>query len=159
MIMNRAQIAKFFMTVEFGGSYLPPANTPLVFQDNWSNNPWAQLWANDMYAKGLTYGCNTSPLLYCPDVQIPREQVAKFSLAIKHGSAYLPPPASGTLFADMTNVSYWATAWAEQAYLEGLVPSCGTDAGTGKPRFCPSGLVDRGLAAYVIVTAKGLLTP
>jgi hypothetical protein len=158
-IMNRAQVAKFFMTVQFGGTYLPPANVPLLFKDNWSVNPWAQSWANDMLDKGLTSGCRALPLLYCPDNQVIREQVAKFGLAIKHGNAYLPPPATGTVFADLTDVNYWATPWAEQAYLEGLVPSCGTDVPSGKPKFCKDGLVDRGFAAFVIVTAKGLLGP
>jgi glucose/arabinose dehydrogenase len=159
LIMNRAQVAKFFMTVEYGGSYLPPVDTPHLFLDNWKKNPWAEIWANDMKVKELTSGCNLNPLLYCPDMQIPREQVAKFALTIKHGNAYIPPAATGTLFADLTDVGYWATACAEQAYLEGLVPACGTDAGSGKPKFCPKGLVDRGFASFVIVTATGLLGP
>jgi hypothetical protein len=159
MIMNRAQLAKFFMTVQFDSSYLPPANTPLVFQDNWSANPWAQIWANDMKAKGLTSGCSASPLLYCPDTPVTREQVAKFGLAIKYGNTYSPPPATGTLFADLTNINYWATAWAEQAYADGLIPSCGTDGVTGKPMFCKDGLVDRGFGASVIVKAKNLTMP
>jgi hypothetical protein len=150
-------VAKFFMTVQFGGSYLPPAGTKLVFKDSWKINPWAKLWANDMYAKGLTSGCKASPLLYCPDNQVIREQVAKFGLAIKYGNAYLPPPATGTVFADLTDVNYWATAWAEQAYADGLVPACGMSG--GKPKFCPYGKVDRGFAAFVIVTATGLLGP
>ena len=157
MIMNRAQVAKFFMTVEYGGSYLPPVDTKLVFKDSWKVNPWAKLWANDMYAKGLTNGCKPSPLLYCPDKDVIREQVAKFGLAIKYGNDYEPPPATGMVFADLTDVNYWATAWAEQAYAEGLVPACGM-AG-GKPKFCPYGKVDRGFAAFVIVTATGLLDP
>jgi len=157
--MNRAQIAKFFMTVEYGGGYLPPVDTPKIFVDNWSKNPWAEIWANDMLVKGLTSGCNLVPALYCPDVDIPREQVAKFALAIKHGNAYTPPTATGTLFADLTDVSHWSTAWAEQAYLEGLVPACGTDVGTGKPLFCPNAKVDRGFAAFVIATATGLVGP
>jgi hypothetical protein len=147
------------MTVEYGGSYLPPVDTPHLFLDNWKKNPWAEIWANDMKVKELTSGCNLNPPLYCPDMQIPREQVAKFALTIKHGNAYIPPAATGTLFADLTDVGYWATAWAEQAYLEGLVPACGTDAGSGKPKFCPKGLVDRGFASFVIVTATGLLGP
>jgi hypothetical protein len=157
MIMNRAQIAKFFMTVQFGGSYLPPADTPRLFTDSWKINPWAELWANDMYVKELTNGCSASPLRYCPDNQVIREQIAKFGLAIKYGDDYEPPAASGTVFADLTDVEYWATAWAEQAYAEGLVPACGM-AG-GKPKFCPYGKVDRGFAAFVIVTATGLLEP
>ena len=107
----------------------------------------------------LTNGCNLNPLLYCPNMEIPREQVAKFGLAIKHGNTYTPPPATGTLFADLTDVNHWSTAWAEQAYLEGLVPACGTDIATGKPKFCPNAKVDRGFASFVIVTATGLLGP
>jgi len=159
MSMNRAQIAKFFMTVELGGTYEPPVDTPKIFVDNWSKNPWAEVWANDMKVKDLTSGCNLSPTLYCPDVDIPREQVAKLALAIKYGSSYIPPAAMGTVFADLTDVNHWSTAWAEQAYLEGLVPACGTDVGTGKPLFCPNDKVDRGFASFVIVTATGLLGP
>ena len=155
-IMNRAQVAKFFMTVEYGGSYLPPSDTKLVFKDSWKINPWAKLWANDMYDKGLTNGCKASPLLYCPDNDVIREQVAKFGLAIKYGNAY-EPTATGTVFADLTDPGYWATGWAEQAYADGLVPACGM-AG-GKPKFCPYDEVNRGFAAFVIVTATGLLGP
>jgi hypothetical protein len=154
--MNRAQIAKFFMTVQEGGGYLPPNDTPIVFKDNWKKNPWAKLWANDMKEKGLTSGCSISPPLYCPDVNIPRDQVAKFGLTMKYGNAYTPPAATG-IFADVP--TYWATDWIEQAYLESIIPDCGFNNVAGKPKFCPSAFVDRGLAAYVIATAKGLLGP
>jgi hypothetical protein len=110
-----------------------------------------------MYDKELTNGCSVSPLRYCPDNEVIREQVAKFGLAIKHGNDYEPPPATGMVFADLTDVDYWATPWAEQAYAEGLVPACGMS--DGKPKFCPYGKVDRGFAAFLIVTATGLLGP
>jgi hypothetical protein len=157
MIMTRAQVAKFFMTVQMGGSYVPPANTPHLFADSWKVNPWAEIWANDMYVKGLTNGCSSVPLLYCPDNQVLREQVAKFGLAIKYGSDYTPPPATGTIFADLTDVDYWATRWAEKAYTDGLIPNCGVDGASGKPKFCPYIAVDRGLGAHVIAKAKELV--
>ena len=49
----------------------------------------------------------------------------------------------------MTDVSYWGTKWAEQAYLEGLLPECGSQDGTPLSArmtwwTAPGGLSDRG---------------
>ena len=66
-----------------------------------------------------------------------------------------PPPATGTLFADMTDTTYWATKWAEQAYLDGLLPACSD----GPRMFCPFVMLDRAWGAYLIVQAKDLLLP
>ncbi len=75
-----------------------------------------------------------------------------------HGMSYTPDPALGTVFADMTDTGYWGTKWAEQAYLDGLIPACGTSG--GKPMFCPNDLFTRAWGAYLIVKAKNLtLTP
>jgi len=110
-----------------------------------------------MYNRGLTSGCSSSPLMYCPWYSLPREQLVIFGLKMKYGNDYLPPPATGTVFADLTNPSYYATSWAEQAYADGLLPACGVSG--GKPKFCPKVLVTRGLGAYVIVRAKNLTMP
>lgn len=69
----------------------------------------------------------------------------------------LLPPATGTLLADMTDVNYWGTKWAEQAYRDGLLPECGWL--TGKPLYCPDDLVNRAWGAYLIVKAKDLPLP
>jgi acetyl-CoA carboxylase carboxyltransferase component len=61
------------------------------------------------------------------------------------------------VFADLTDPNYYATAWAEKAYADGLITNCGTL--NGKPKFCPTVLVTRGLGAYVIVRAKNLSMP
>jgi hypothetical protein len=74
-----------------------------------------------------------------------------------HGVSYTPPPATGTLFTDMTDPGYWGTKWAEQAFRDGLIPECGWVGST--PTFCPDDLVDRALGAYLIVLAKGLPVP
>jgi hypothetical protein len=83
--------------------------------------------------------------------------VVIFGLKMKYGNFYQPPPATGTVFADMTNPTYYATPWAEKAYADGLITACGTL--NGKPKFCPTVLVTRGLGAYVIVRAKNLTMP
>ncbi len=155
-IMNRGQAAVFMLRANFGSSYVPPVPKH-IFQDDWSKGTWAEPWAEGMRNTGLSAGCLASPPKYCPWDLIPREQAVIFALRMKHGTVYTPPPATGTVFADMTNTGYYATSWAEQAYKEGLIQSCGTSG--GKPNFCPKNLVTRGLAAYMIVKAKNLTLP
>ena len=155
--MDRAQMAVFTLRGEFGVGYEPPVVLAHRFSDNWAQGPWAEKWAEGMYNASLTAGCTTSgPLKYCPWQQTPREQAAVFALRLKYGNDYTPPPATGTVFADMTNTSYYATKWAEKAYADGLIPACGMSG--GKPMFCPTGLVDRGLGAHIVAKAKNLVT-
>jgi hypothetical protein len=155
-LMDRAQSAVFLMRGTFGAGYSPSPNQYL-FQDDWSQGTWARDWAESMREAGLTAGCQSSPLKYCPWVVLPREQVVVFALRMKYGHSYTPPAASGTVFADLKDPNYYATAWAEKAYADGLIQNCGTSG--GKPLFCPKGLVTRGLGAYIIVRAKNLSMP
>jgi hypothetical protein len=154
--MNRGEAAVFMLRGNFGSSFNPDPATH-IFKDDWKKGTWAEPWAEGMYKKGISAGCSSSPLKYCPWDQIPREQAVIFALRLKYGINYLPPAATGTLFADMTNPSYFATSWAEQAYKDGLIAACGTSG--GKPMFCPKNLVSRGLAAQMIVKAKNLVMP
>jgi hypothetical protein len=154
--MNRGEAAVFILRGNYGSSFVPG---PAVhfFKDDWSKGTWAEPWAEAMYNKGLSAGCSPSPAKYCPWDQIPREQAVIFALRLMHGNNYLPPAATGTLLADMKDVNYYATSWTEQAYKDGLIPSCGTSA--GKPMICPKALVSRGLGAYMIVRARNLTMP
>ncbi|MBM3152837.1 MAG: hypothetical protein FJZ96_11675 [Chloroflexi bacterium] len=154
-ILNRAQYAVWVLKGELGVGYTPPPEPWNTFGDNWAPGPWAEKWAEGMYAEGLTSGCSSSPLLFCPWTELPREQISVFALKLMFGQSYFPGPATG-IFADMVP-SYWATKWAEQAYLNGLLPECGWSG--GQPLFCPSALVDRSWGAYVIVKAKDLMPP
>ncbi len=155
-IINRGQAAAFMLRGNFGPSYVPPTPTHF-FKDDWSKGTWAEGWAEGMRNEGFSAGCLANPPKYCPWDQIPREQAVIFALKLKYGKFYTPPPATGTVFADMTNPSFYATSWAEQAYKEGIIPNCGMSG--GKPKICPKDLVSRGLAAYMIVRAKNLSMP
>ncbi len=154
--MNRGQAAVFMLRGNFGSNYVPPTPTH-IFMDDWSRGAWAEPWAEAMKKNGLSAGCLTSPPKYCPWDQVSREQAVIFALRLKYGNAYIPPPATGTLFADMTDPSFYATAWAEQAYKDGLISNCGMSG--GKPKLCPRDLVSRGLAASMVVKAKNLTMP
>jgi hypothetical protein len=158
-----------------GGNYGTPADplpaaTGLVFADMTDTAYWGTAWAESMFNHGLTAGCLLSPLRFCPADQLPRDQASVFGLRLEYGVTYGTPanplpPATGTVFADMTNTGYWGTAWAEKAYADGLLPNCGFYSGApgdplnGKPLFCAGDLVDRAWAAYMIVKANNLEMP
>jgi hypothetical protein len=162
---KRDESAVFMLRGIFGGDYGTPANplpaaTGTLFVDMTDVNYWGTAWAEAMFQTGLTAGCWASPLRFCPLDMMSREQASVFGLRLKYGVTYGTdsnplPVATGTLFADMNDKNYWSTAWAEKAYLDGLLPPCGTQ--SGKPLFCPTMLVDRAWAAYLIVKAKGIL--
>ena len=158
-IMDRAQSAVFMLRGQFGTGYVPPVEPWDTFTDDWSLSDisWAEKWAEGMWEEGLTAGCLADPLMYCPRRELPRVEASVFGLRLRHGNSYDPPAASGTIFADMTDVGYWGTKWAEQAYLDGLLPECGTQ--DGLPLFCPDDLVNRAWGAYLIVAAKNLPLP
>jgi hypothetical protein len=156
MIMNRAQAAVFMLRGNFGSGYIPVTPTHF-FKDNWLGVPRAEGWAESMYLEGLTAGCSPSPLKFCPNDQLTNVQAAVFGLRLKYGMNYTPPAPTGTVFADLTDLNFWGTGWAEQAYADGLIPACGTSG--GKPMFCPNNLVNRGFGAYIIVLAKNLAMP
>jgi beta-lactamase superfamily II metal-dependent hydrolase len=157
-ILDRAQSAVFMLRGQFGAAYTPPPAPWDSFNDDWTGFEWAQPWAEGMWQEGLTAGCQANPLMYCPRTQLPRVEASVFGLRMRYGVNYTPPPASGMLLGDMTDLSYWGTSWAEKAYMDGLLPACGTDV-NGKPLFCPSQLVNRGWGAYLIVKAKNIPVP
>jgi hypothetical protein len=156
LTMNRAQAAVFMVRGNFGGGYVPVTPTHL-FADDWSNVAWAEGWVESMYLTGLSGGCSVSPRLFCPEELFTNVQAAVFGLRMKYGVNYQPPAASGTVFGDLTDLNFWGIAWAEQAYVEDLLPACGTSG--GKPLFCPNSLVSRGFGANIIVKAKNLTMP
>ena len=53
-----------------------------------------------IYHAGITAGCSASPLDYCPGSNVTRAQMAVFLERGIHGSAYVPPAATG-IFADV----------------------------------------------------------
>jgi hypothetical protein len=112
-----------------------------------------------MWNAGLTAGCASNPLKFCPTASFKRVEAAVFGLRLKYGMSYSPPTASGTLFADdwSSPTISWGLAWAEKAYQDGLLPACGTSG--SQPLFCPNDPVDRAWSAYLIVKAKDLPLP
>jgi hypothetical protein len=91
---------------------------------------WAHDYIEALYEAGYTSGCSTSPPLFCPDRYTTRAEMAVFILKAKHGSNYIPPSPSGTMFEDVPT-NHWAAAWIEQLAREGI--SSGYPDGTYRP--------------------------
>ncbi len=96
---------------------------------------------------GVTAGCSGGN--YCPDAPATRAQMAVFLLKSRYGASYAPPPATGTVFADVPAGSF-AADWIED--LAGL----GVTGGCGGANYCPGAPVTRAqMAVFLLKTLLG----
>jgi hypothetical protein len=146
--VTRDQMAIFLLKAKYGGGYAPPGAVGLF-----SDVPvsyWAAPWIERLVAEGLTGGCATNPLRYCPTSVVTRDQMAVFLLKLKHGGGYVPPPVGqSTGFSDVP-LSYWAAPWIKQLALEGVTSGCGGG------QYCPTSPVTRGQMAVFLKNTVGL---
>jgi len=116
------------------------ADTPLTY--------WANSYIERLYYAGITGGCTTVPLNYCPDSTVTRAQMAVFLLKGMHGSGYTPPAVgSSTGFTDVETY-YWAAAWIKQLATEGITGGCGAGI------YCPDATVTRAQMAIFLLKTK-----
>jgi hypothetical protein len=111
-------------------------------------NYWAGPFVERLYAAGITGGCGTNPLRYCPEETVTRAQMAVFLLRGIHTSAYAPPaigPGSG--FGDVP-IDYWSGAWIKQLAAEGITTGCGNG------NYCPEHPVTRAQMAVFLLRSK-----
>lgn len=74
--VTRAQMAIFLLRSKYGPAYTPPPATG-IFEDV-PTTYWAANWIEQLYTEGVTGGCGTSPLTFCPDSAVTRAQMAVF---------------------------------------------------------------------------------
>lgn len=153
-VMSRVESAVFLLRSTYGTAYAPPPAPWTTFGDDFTQGPWGQPWAQGLYDAGLTAGCSISPRLFCPWAQTTRSQLAVFGMRMLNGATYFPSAGTGTVFADV-GPSDWFAGWAEEAYANGIIQSCGTSG--GRPLFCPNSLVTRAEASFTIAKAKNLV--
>jgi hypothetical protein len=108
-------------------------------------NVWYYDAVQAVAAAGVTGGCSTAPLRYCPEGLVTRGQMAVFLLKAKYGSGFTPSPPRG-IFADVPP-GYWAAAWIERLAAEGITGGCGGG------RYCPEALVTRAQMAIFLLKA------
>jgi uncharacterized repeat protein (TIGR01451 family) len=145
---TRAQMAVFLLKSELGASHVPPPATGTVFLDVPASDPFAP-WIEELAALGVTGGCGGGN--YCPGAPVTRAQMAVFLLKTLEGSSYAPPPATGTVFADVP-ASAFAAAWIEDLYARGVTGGCATN----PLRYCPTNPVTRGQMSVFLTKTFGL---
>jgi len=97
---------------------------------------------------GITAGCSTTPMMYCPALAVNRAQMAVFLERGIHGSSYVPPAVGGsTGFSDVA-ISYWAAVWIKQLAADSITGGCGTGI------YCPESPVTRAQMAIFLLRAK-----
>jgi hypothetical protein len=74
--VSRAEMAVLLLKTKLGSGYVPPPAVGL-FADV-PPGYFAIDWIEDLYNRGITAGCAMNPLRYCPDANVPREQMATF---------------------------------------------------------------------------------
>jgi hypothetical protein len=114
-----------------------------------SNSYWAWLWIERLYAAGVTSGCSTNPMMYCPEDSVTRAQMAIFLERGMNGSDYTPPAATGTVFGDVLT-STWAANWIEKLYADGITNGCVLS----PLAYCPEDPVTRSQMAVFLLRAK-----
>lgn len=108
---------------------------------------WAWSFIERLYAAGITGGCGINPLIYCPENDATRGQMAVFLLRGVEGAGYNPPAATGTVFADVPATHVFA-AWIEELANRGIAG--GYPDGT----YRPDNTVSRAEMAILLLRAK-----
>ncbi|MEP6994244.1 MAG: IPT/TIG domain-containing protein [Acidobacteriota bacterium] len=75
--VTRAEMAVFLLKTALGSGYTPPAAVDGTFDDVHPGD-FAADWIEDLFARGVTAGCQDSPPLFCPDDPTARGQMAVF---------------------------------------------------------------------------------
>ena len=144
--VTRAQMAVFLERGMHGSMNTPPPGTGAVFADVQPSH-WAVDWIEHLYADGITTGCQTFPLSYCPESPLTRAQAAIFLLRARHGVAYTLPAVSGSTGFNDVSTDYWAAAWIKQLAAEGITSGCGGG------NYCPDDSVTRAqMAKFLVLT-------
>jgi len=143
--VTRAQMAVFLERGINGGDFVPPAASGNVFFDVGVQD-FAAAFIEQLANDGITGGCGGGN--YCPNDTVTRAQMAVFLLRAKYGPGYSPPPAQG-IFADV-DLAYWAVAWIEQLFAEGITSGCGDG------NYCPNDPATRAQMAVFLVRTFNL---
>jgi Immunoglobulin I-set domain/Right handed beta helix region/S-layer homology domain len=75
--VRRDQMAVFLLKASQGSDYTPPTATGGIFTDV-PASAFGAAWIEDLYTRGITGGCLTNPLRYCPTNTNNRQQMAVF---------------------------------------------------------------------------------
>jgi len=125
-------------------SHEPVADATGIFADV-PDTAWFKGYAEALYAAGITSGCQSEPLLFCPDCVVDRATLAVFIVR----AMGLEPVTGVSSFADV-DPSSWYAPYIEALYAAGITSGCGDGL------FCPDRLATRWEAAAFTFRGMGI---
>jgi PKD repeat protein len=129
---------------------LPITVAASVFADVPANY-WARSFIEILYYTGFTAGCaydsSTGIRLFCPENNVTRGELAVYVGRALHPPPFVPPPATGLVYADVA-ASNSAAPWIEQLHRDGVATGCDAT------HYCPSNPATRADTALLIVRSS-----
>jgi len=146
--MPRHVMARWLVKVLHGPDFAVPPCVGLFDDVVCDTTPNAD-HIEQLYSDAVTTGCHTDPLEYCPFDAVNRAQMATFITRVVYGPDFVPPPATGTVYPDVSE-GFWAAPYIEWLTSEGVVS--GFPDGTYRPLQATT----RAQMAKMVVLAAGL---
>lgn len=133
------------------GNFSPAPSPTGMFADLSDGHPFKP-FIEELYNDGITSGCSTSPLMYCPQNYVTRGEMAVF-IERALGN-FTPAPSPSDMFSDVSAGDPFKP-FIEQLYNDGITSGC-----LQSPlRYCPQAYVTRGEMAVFLVRAFGIPLP
>jgi Glucose/sorbosone dehydrogenases len=133
------------------GNFSPNPSPNGMFTDISGGDPFKP-FIEALYNAGVTSGCSTSPLRYCPSLPITRGEMAVF-IERAMGN-FSPNPSPSGMFTDLSPTDPF-TPFIEQLYNDGITSGCSTS----PLKYCPQAFVTRGEMAVFLDRAFGIPLP
>jgi hypothetical protein len=107
------------------GAYEVPGSPGPTFVDVPFDH-WAYDYIEALYEGGFIAGCNSDPLMYCPESAMTRAESAVFVERGVHGAGYLPAQPTEQVFDDVS-LGEWFAKWSTALWEDGYTAGCGTN--------------------------------
>ncbi|HVF65023.1 MAG TPA: S-layer homology domain-containing protein [Casimicrobiaceae bacterium] len=150
--VTRGQMAVFLERTMRASNFVPPPQSGFFF-DVPVGAPFGD-HIEKLYVDGVTQGCSTNPLGYCPNLPVTRGQMAVFLLRASCGSSYVPAAPASSQFADVP-LSHPFANYIHKLSSLGITSGCAT----GPLRYCPESPVTRGQMAAFLERSFPYLSP
>lgn len=121
-------------TFHVGGSFNDVAQTAPQYR-----------FVETLFHNLVTGGCGGGG--FCPSLSVTRAQMAVFLLKAKFGPSYVPPPATGTVFADVPLGAF--APFIEQLFALAVTGGCGGG------NYCPGSPATRAQMAVFLLKTDG----
>lgn len=127
--------------------YQNPNSDPL-FSDVPADNRY-RFYIESLYQDKYIAGCSSDPLMFCPDLNLLRSEIAVMILRALKGQEYMPPEPAQQIFVDVA-LDAWYAGWVNELYQVEFTAGCSTS----EERYCPDNNVTIAEASVFFLRTK-----